>query len=155
MTGYDAEHRIVCVDSGTAIYVYDAEGRRARKITGAASCSASTGSTVTDYLYDLSGHAITEMSGTGVWNRGEIYAGGPHLATYDNLLSTPTTYFDHPDWLGTERVESAVNGAACETNDTPSPREPWDEGVGRISSRRFSLRTKNKARSRSLAGTFA
>lgn len=111
---YDAEHRIVCMDSGAAIYLYDAEGRRARKITGASSCSATTGSGVTDYLYDQAGRAITEMSGTGVWNRGEIYAGGSHLATYAGGGSG-TTYFNHADWLGTERVRTAVSGTLCES----------------------------------------
>jgi RHS repeat-associated protein len=49
-----------------------------------------------------------------VWNRGEIYAAGRHIATYDNL-SSPTTYFVHSDWLGTERVRSTVSGSSCES----------------------------------------
>jgi len=39
------------------------------------------------------------------WNRGEIYAGGSHLATYAN----GTTYFTHSDWLGDERVRSTLD----------------------------------------------
>jgi RHS repeat-associated protein len=41
----------------------------------------------------------------------EIFAGGLHLATYNNQ----TTYFDHSDWLGTERARTNVSGSVCET----------------------------------------
>lgn len=55
--------------------------------------------------------------------RGEIYtsaslsagAAGQHIATYENDLQTPTTFFTHTNHLGTERVETAVNGSSCET----------------------------------------
>ena len=117
---YDAEHHLVQVDgsegwcasgtgtAATSCYTYDAEGRRVRRTV--------PGSGITDdYLYDLDGHYITQVSGGGFWIRGEIYAGGRHLATYENDLGTPTTFFEHTDWLGTERVETAVNGTACET----------------------------------------
>lgn len=117
---YDAEHHLVQVDGSagycqsgtgtqaTACYTYDAEGRRVRR--------AVPGSGITDdYLYDLAGHFITQVSGSGWWARGEIYAGGQHIATYENDLQTPTTFFTHADWLGTERVQTSVNGAACET----------------------------------------
>ncbi len=102
---YDAEERISSVSTtgGTVIasYVYDADGRRVRKIAG---------STV-DYLYDLSGHEISEISSAGVWNRGEVYAGGQHVATYNG----GATYFTHADWLGTERVRSTVGGGVYST----------------------------------------
>ena len=117
---YDAEHHLVQVDGSagwcqsntgteaTACYTYDGQGRRTRR--------AVPGSGITDdYLYDLNGHYITQVSSTGWWIRGEIYAGGRHLATYENDLSTPTTFFEQTDWLGTERVQTAVNGTACET----------------------------------------
>jgi RHS repeat-associated protein len=100
---YDAENRIVQVDGGnTATYVYDADGRRIQKTT--------SGTTV-DYLYDLEGHEITEVSSGGVWNRGEVYADGEHLATYRN----GTTYFNFSDWLGTERARATIGGVVCET----------------------------------------
>jgi YD repeat-containing protein len=55
---YDAENRLIQVDGGnTATYVYDAEGKRIRKTVA--------GSAV-DFLYDLEGHEITEVSSTGV-----------------------------------------------------------------------------------------
>jgi RHS repeat-associated protein len=117
---YDAEHDLVQVDGSegycqsetgtapTACYTYDAEGRRVRRTV--------PGSGITDdYLYDLSGRYITQVSGTGFWIRGELFASDRHLGTYENDLSTPTTFFNHSDWLGTERVQTAVNGTACET----------------------------------------
>jgi RHS repeat-associated protein len=110
----DAENRIVCVDSGTAIYVYDANGQRVRKTTGASSCTSTTSGTKVDYLYDLEGHQVSEVSAAGAWNRGEVYVGGRHLATYSGGASG-ATYFIHADWLGTERARSTVAGAVCET----------------------------------------
>jgi RHS repeat-associated protein len=75
-----------------------------------------------DYLYDLSGHVISEVSASGGWNRGEVYAGGQHVATYDN----GTTYFTHADWLGTERLRSNVAGAAVSGSNWTS--YPFGEG---------------------------
>jgi RHS repeat-associated protein len=100
---FDAENRLTQVDSGaTATYIYDAGGRRVRKTVGGVSV---------DYLYDLSDHEITEVNSSGGWNRGEVYAGDSHLATYND----GTTYFIHRDWIGTERVRSNVSGVSCET----------------------------------------
>jgi RHS repeat-associated protein len=62
-------------------------------------------------LYDLAGNVVTELSATGGWNRTEIYAGGKHVATYSNS----TTYFDHVDWLGTERARTDAQGDMAET----------------------------------------
>jgi len=106
---YDAENRIVQVDgtlgncsTATACYIYNAEGQRIRKTTG---------STSVDFLYDLAGHEIAQVSSAGVWQRGEVYAGGRHLASYSNS----TTYFTHADWLGTERARTTATGAVYET----------------------------------------
>lgn len=99
---YDAENRLITVDGGTtASYIYDAEGRRVQKTAGAQ----------VEYLYDLNGNIVTELSSAGGWNRGEVFANGQHLATYNN----GTTYFDHADWLGTERARSNMADANCET----------------------------------------
>ena len=43
--------------------------------------------------------------------RREVYAGSFHVATYDN----GTTFFDHTDWQGTERVRSNVTGVSALT----------------------------------------
>ena len=100
---YDAESRIVAVDGGgTATYVYDAEGRRVQKTTA--------GGTVS-YIYDIAGNQVAEVNSSGAATREEVYAGGRHVATYAN----GTTYFDHADWLGTERMRTMVSGSACET----------------------------------------
>ncbi len=106
---YDAENRLIQVDgtlgtcsSATACYIYNASGQRVRK---------STGGTSVDYLYDLGGQEITELSSAGAWNRGEVYAGSRHLATYNG----GTTNLIHADWLGTERVRTTATGASCET----------------------------------------
>jgi len=104
---YDAENRIIQVNMpgpGGALvanYFYDGDGRRIRKAVSGTS---------TDFLYDLGDHVIAEMSSTGSWNRGEIFGGGLHIATYANS----TTYFTHADWLGTERARTQVSGSVCE-----------------------------------------
>jgi len=99
---YDAENRIKQVDAGsTATYIYDANGRRVRKTTASS----------VDFLYDLGGHEVTEVSSTGVWNRGEVYAGARHVATYAN----GTTYFIHGDQLATERKRTNVSGGSIES----------------------------------------
>ena len=85
----------------TASYAYDANGQRVQKITPSATSS---------YLYDLAGREVVQYGPCSPC-RDEIYAGGRHLATYNNS----TTYFIHPDWLGTERARSSVSGALCET----------------------------------------
>src|SRR5437660_758471 len=81
------------------------EGQRVRKTTA---------STSVDFLYDLAGNQITELSSSGAWNRSEVYGGGRHLATYSGGTSG-TTYFIHVDWLGTERARSTAAGSSYET----------------------------------------
>jgi RHS repeat-associated protein len=104
---YDAENRLTsatCMGT-TTTYTYDAEGRRVAKAVG--------GSITEEYVYDLAGHVISQFGSypTSAWVRDEIYAGERHLATYRN----GTTYFNHADWLGTERARSDMTGAMCET----------------------------------------
>jgi RHS repeat-associated protein len=103
---YDAEGRIIVVDANlstpTATYSYDAAGQRIQKVSSAGTSA---------FLYDLGGHVVTEVNGMGVWTRGEVYAGGKHLATY----SSGTTYLVQADWLGTERTRLLPNGDLFET----------------------------------------
>jgi len=111
---YDAESRLIQVvnSAGVYNYTYNAEGQRVK--TNAA-----------EYLYDLSGRAITLFNPTsGVWNYGEIYAGGRHVATY----SGATTNFLHSDWLGTKRVMSSISGANSQTCTSL----PFDDGASCI-----------------------
>jgi RHS repeat-associated protein len=105
---YDAENRLVTAannQNGSSSYVYNMGGQRVRKTTASGSV---------DYLYDLAGHSITELSSSGGWNRGEVYAGGKHLATYSGGTNG-TTYFNHVDWLGTERARTDKSGNSYET----------------------------------------
>jgi RHS repeat-associated protein len=102
---YDGYGEIASVDGGnTANYYYDAEGRRVRK---------NLAGSITDYIYNLQGQEIAEFDGSGNWLRGEAFVSGRyHIATYTN----GATYFDHADWLGTERARTPVaGGAPCET----------------------------------------
>src|SRR6185437_10394679 len=63
---------------------------------------------------DLGGHLITELNASGVWTRGEVYAGGRHLGTYANGIGG-TTYLAQADWLGTERTRVLPSGDLFET----------------------------------------
>jgi hypothetical protein len=62
---------------------------------------------------DLAGHEIAQFTSTGNWTRGEVYAGGRHLATYQT--TSPMTWFNYSDWLGTERVRQPYPSGANET----------------------------------------
>ena len=101
---YDAENRLVAVDNGqTASYIYDAMNRRVQ---------AATASGTQDFLFDLSGKAVTVISASdGSWLRSEVWSPVGYLATYAN----GTTYFNHTDWLGTVRARSDMSGGAPDT----------------------------------------
>jgi RHS repeat-associated protein len=100
---YDAENRIISVDAGqTATYLYNGLGQRVSK---------SSGASTSEFLYDLSGNLITEVSSSGNWIRGEIYSARKHVGTYRD----GTTYFIQSDWLGTERARLLFNGNLFET----------------------------------------
>lgn len=102
---YDGESRLLTVyGNASASYMYDADGRRMKK---------NNGTSTVYFLNDLSGHEIAELSATGGWNRGEVYGGGRHLATYSGGTSG-TTYFALTDWLGTERARVLPNGTVSE-----------------------------------------
>jgi RHS repeat-associated protein len=111
---YDAENRIIQVDgtlgtcsTATACYVYNAAGQRVRKTTGISSM---------DHLYDLDGHKVAEVDPTGVFMRGELYAGDRHFAIFaPDPGPTGATFFTHGDWLGTERARTDMTGTKCES----------------------------------------
>jgi RHS repeat-associated protein len=106
---YDAEGNIVAVDNGsTAQYLYDARNRRVQVQTAAAT---------TDYRYDFAGRRISSWLnptaanplGTGV--EGRLYWGGQQIAF---RAGDGTTYFEHQDWTGTERLRTNYLGQAAQ-----------------------------------------
>jgi RHS repeat-associated protein len=103
---YDAEGRLTAVSgSNSASYVYDALGQRVRTVVN---------SQTSDFIFDPTGRALDQLSGA-TWQRGEIFIGGLHLATYNNVVVPATTYFDHADWVGTVRARSNATGTSAET----------------------------------------
>jgi RHS repeat-associated protein len=114
---YDAENRLVAVAPETSpgsdvcgavtmTYLYDPDGRRVAKLQN--------GSIVKQYYYDAAGQMIEAADGSGSVLRAEFYAGSRHLATW----TANATYFNHADWLGTERLRTFGSGSkigeACE-----------------------------------------
>jgi len=114
---YDAENRVTSVapqasgvcGATTMSYLYDPEGRRVARLQN--------GAIVKQDYYDSAGIEIAETDGNGTLLRAEIYAGSRHLATW-NSSGGGSTYFNHADELGTERVRSFGSGSnagqACE-----------------------------------------
>jgi RHS repeat-associated protein len=109
---FDAESRIIQVDgtagncaTATACYSYDALGRRVERTTGGVK---------TDYLYDLSGHPVTEFSSSCsmCWTVGYIYLNGGLVAQY----SGGTTSFVHGDNLGSSRIVTSLTGGVTDCN---------------------------------------
>jgi RHS repeat-associated protein len=100
---YDAEGNILNVDNGsTAQYVYDAFNRRV--------WVQASGST-NEYLYDTAGKRIsTWLAPNNTGDEGRIYWGGMQIAfrSVDG-----TTYFDHQNWLGTERTRTNYAGSVA------------------------------------------
>jgi RHS repeat-associated protein len=91
--------------SHVAYFHYDGFGRRTEKVSG---------SSIYYYYHDLAGHEVAVMDQNGNWIRGEVYAGGKHIATYVGGTSG-TTYFDHDDLMGTERARTTATGGGAET----------------------------------------
>jgi RHS repeat-associated protein len=103
---YDAENRLVSVDSGsTATYTYDAEGRRVKKTGGGVPQT-------TDYVYDQNGQVLAERLSTG-WNAQYAYLNGQLIAIY----KSGTTYFAHQDHLGSARLVTTLSGGIQESDD--------------------------------------
>ena len=105
---YDAEGNVLQVDSGTtAQYGYDALNRRVLvKIAG-------SGGYTNEFQFDYAGQLTSTWQGANnVGNEGRVYWDGQLIAYhgYDG-----TTYFDHQDWLGTERMRTNYAGANAAT----------------------------------------
>jgi len=102
---YDAENRIVSMDGGAVTYAYDVAGQRTSKTVGGV---------LTDFIYDREGHMVLPSPAAPTLL--EEYVAGMHLGTY--IINSQHTdsifYYDHADWLGTERARTDVNGNVCE-----------------------------------------
>jgi RHS repeat-associated protein len=94
------------VDNGSTTYTYDAEGQRVGKTTAGA---------LTGFIYDREGQVILTNPANPTMI--EMNVAGLHLGTYIlNSAQTDTVfYYDHSDWLGTERARTNLSGTACET----------------------------------------
>jgi RHS repeat-associated protein len=97
---YDAEGNILSVDGGSSgQYVYDALNRRVRTQTA--------GST-NEYLFDYAGRRTsTWQVSNNFGDEGRIYWDGKQIA-FRSIDGT--TYFDHQDTLGTERMRTNYAG---------------------------------------------
>ncbi len=103
---YDAEGNILNVDNGsTAVYVYDALNRRV---------STQTTSGTTEYIFDYAGRRISSwLASNNFGIEGRIYWDGMPIAfhSWNNYI-----FFQHQDWLGTERVRTDYAGAIADTD---------------------------------------
>ena len=100
---YDAVGNVLTVDGGqTARYVYDALNHRV---------STQDGNGTNEYLYDAAGKRIsTWVASSNFGSEGRIYWGDQQLGFRS---SDGTTYFDHQDWTGTERVRTNYAGSTA------------------------------------------
>jgi RHS repeat-associated protein len=110
---YDAENRLTSVTDQTTgnqtCYTYDANGHRVERTYN---CGTSNHFS-RDFLYDLEGHQISQVEGSNLWDRGDVYAGERLLATY---VWDGTMYFNYPDRLGSARVRTDITGSIYETS---------------------------------------
>jgi RHS repeat-associated protein len=111
---YDAEGNILQVDGGTtAQYVYDVFNRRIH---------VQTPSATTEYIYDYAGRRISSwLSPNNTGNEGRIYWDGQQIGYRS---SDRTTYFEHQDTLGAERLRSTFSGGVGSSYFSL----PWGDG---------------------------
>lgn len=100
---YDADGNLVAVDGGnTASYVYDALNRRVQ---------ATTSSGSVEYSYDAMGRRISAWQASSNFGiEARMYWGMSQIA-----FRNGPTYFDHQNYLGTERLRTDSVGAVATT----------------------------------------
>lgn len=105
MYQYDAEGNVLSVSgNSSASYTYDALNNRVR---------SQTGSLIEEYTFDYAGRRTgTWMPSTNIGTEGRIYWGSRQVAFRDQ---DGTTYFDHKDWIGTERMRTNWTGQIANT----------------------------------------
>jgi len=116
---YDAENRLACVGvdingnctTNSTYYFYDPQGQRVGK---------QQYDTLEDYVYDPQGHIISVHDGSANLLRSELYSpDGRHVATLNgNSWSTSGLFWNHADWLGTERVRWNYNNGTASVVET-------------------------------------
>jgi len=125
---YDLENRLINVkknDALSAVYNYDADGRRVRSWD-------SVGGT-TDYVY--SGLNIIDEINSGTHEK-HVYAGGLHLASN----SSGVVEYYHQDHLGSTRLKTnSTGGVVYESN-----YEPYGPGYDESGSEEFRYTGKQE-----------
>jgi hypothetical protein len=101
---YDAEGNLSAVDNGsTAQYTYDALNHRVQALI--------MGYPI-EYVFNAAGQRTSAWNGSNnTLYRGQYYWGAAPLAFYYN----GQTYFQHQDWVGTERARTNYNGDSAAT----------------------------------------
>ncbi|MGD0893913.1 MAG: RHS repeat-associated core domain-containing protein, partial [Terracidiphilus sp.] len=99
---YDGEGNIIqaMTEGGATVaqYIYNALNQRVRTVVG---------SLATEFVFNAVGQRVSIWNGTTrVQLQGEYYLGGKPVAYYANS----ETYFQHQDWLGTERERTTFSG---------------------------------------------
>ena len=111
---YDAEGNVTQVVNtrGTSKYVYDALNHRVH---------VQTPSATVEYIFDYAGRRISTWTSPTFASEAKIFWDGQQLGfrAYDG-----TTYFDHQDVLGTERLRSNYSGGVAATYSAL----PWGDG---------------------------
>ena len=73
-----------------------------------------------EYVYDPQGHIVSAHNASTALLRAELYLGGRHVATYNPNGTYGPWFWNHSEWLGTERVRTDSTGTAREwCTDTP------------------------------------
>jgi RHS repeat-associated protein len=104
---YDAENRVVQVDSGlTANYIYDGSGHRVEK---------QMPGTISDYLYD-DGQISARWTNQGV-DHAYVYLGGRLLADYSPPNGALAVNYAHLDHLGSTRLLTNSKQVVTESDD--------------------------------------
>jgi len=101
---YDAENNLIEIGAGkSAIYTYDAFNRRVRINTQAGA---------QEFAFNLNGQRVSTWNpSTSTQVQGQFYWGSKPIAFY--TAAAGQTFFQHQDWLGTERARTTYNGGGA------------------------------------------
>jgi len=116
---------------GRNAYLYDPEGRRVAKGTGASlSCGAPTaanGFTLgSQYLLDQSGNQASELGPTGNAVHSNVWEGGRLTGTYDST----GLHFAIADPLGTKRVQAVISSTGTGVPELNCLSLPFGNNIG-------------------------